>query len=240
MLEDRIGHRFASPDLLREAMAHRSWVAEHPGGPDNERLEFLGDAVLGWVVADLVYHRFPDLPEGGLSELRKSAVNAAALAEVARGLGLGDHLLLGRGEDAAGGRDKPSLLSNAFEAVLGAVYLDAGVEAATALVHRVIGPRLLDAPSILDRADEKSALQELAARVGWPAPRYHVTARGPDHAKRFTAEVHLDGRVVGRGEGSSKKEAEQVAAGAARSALRDDAAAVDAAAVDAVDVDAAG
>lgn len=205
-------------------MAHRSWVAEHPGRPSNERLEFLGDAVLGWVVADLVFVRFGHLPEGALTDLRKSVVNANALAEVARELGIGPHLLLGRGEDTAGGRDKPSILSDAFEAVLGAVYLDGGADAAFAFVERVIGPRLVDAPTILGRVDHKSSLQELVARLGLDPPRYEAHGEGPDHAKRFTATVYVGVRLLGRGEGRSKKEAEQAAAAEANERLGHDAA----------------
>ncbi len=214
-LADRVGHRFADPAVLRRAMAHRSWVAETPGAESNERLEFLGDAVLGWVVADLVYHRFADLPEGALTDLRKSVVNANALAEVAAELDIGAHVLLGKGEDAAGGREKPSILSDAFEAVLGAVYVDGGPRAAYDLVERFVGPRLLDAVDTLDQLDHKSRLQELAVRLGLGAPEYHVTSEGPDHAKRFRAHALVDGRRCGEGDGRSKKTAEQAAAAAA-------------------------
>ncbi|MEX2627107.1 MAG: ribonuclease III [Ilumatobacteraceae bacterium] len=214
-LAERIGHAFADPALLHRAMAHRSWVAETRDAVSNERLEFLGDAVLGWVVADLVYHRFSDLPEGALTDLRKSVVNANALAEVAVELGIGTHLLLGKGEDAAGGRDKPSILSDAFEAVLGAVYVDGGPDAAYELVERFIGPRLVDAVDTLDELDHKSRLQELAARLGLDAPEYRLTSEGPDHAKRFHARAVVEGRQRGEGHGRSKKTAEQVAAAAA-------------------------
>jgi ribonuclease-3 len=215
VLADRLGHEFDDPELLRRALAHRSWVAESPGTASNERLEFLGDAVLGWVVADLVYRRFGELPEGSLTDLRKSVVNANALADVARALGLGEFLSLGRGEDAGGGRDKPSILSDAFEAVLGAVYLDGGAEAARALVERLVGPRLDDAVDRLDRLDHKSGLQELAARLELGAPVYEVTSSGPDHAKEFEAVVTVGDEAVGRGVGRSKKSAEQAAAAAA-------------------------
>jgi ribonuclease III len=214
-----IGYRFSDPTLLRRAMAHRSWVAETSGELSNERLEFLGDAVLGWVVADLVYQRFADLPEGALTDLRKSVVNAGALAELAGDLGLGDHLLLGKGEDAAGGRSKPSILSDAFEAVLGAVYIDGGSAAAYEFVERLVGPRLVLAAGSLDRLDHKSGLQELAARLGFGPPDYRVEWEGPDHARRFSASVLVDGRVVGQGTGGSKKVAEQAAAAAAWAAL---------------------
>lgn len=214
-LIDRIGHRFADVALLRRAMAHRSWVAETPDSQSNERLEFLGDAVLGWVVADLVYQRFTDRPEGELTDLRKSVVNAGALAEVAVELDLGEHLLLGRGEDAAGGRAKPSILSDAFEAVLGAVYIDGGAEVAYSLVERLIGPRLTAAVGSLGNLDHKSSLQELAARLGMGAPVYELASHGPDHAKTFHAVAVIDGAAYGEGDGTSKKSAEQSAAQAA-------------------------
>jgi ribonuclease III len=190
-------------------------VAESPGSASNERLEFLGDAVLGWVVADLVFRRFGELPEGSLTDLRKSVVNAEALADVARELGLGEFVRLGRGEAAAGGRDKPSILSDAFEAVLAAVYLDGGPEAAKALVERLVGPRLDDAVGRLDRLDHKSSLQELVARLELGPPVYEVTSSGPDHAKQFVADVVVGGVIAGTGSGRSKKSAEQAAASAA-------------------------
>jgi ribonuclease-3 len=196
-------------------MSHRSWCAEHPGTLSNERLEFLGDAVLGWVVADLAYHRYDDLPEGALTGLRKGVVNALALAEVAGSLGLGEHLLLGRGEDAAGGREKPSILSDALEALFGAVYVDGGPDAAHAVIDRLVGPRLEGTVARLDFLDAKSRLQELAVRYGAGVPEYHTRSEGPDHAKRFFATVVIDGRVAGEGMGRSKKAAEQAAAEAA-------------------------
>jgi ribonuclease-3 len=221
-LEQRVGHRFDDPSLLRRAMCHRSWVAEAPEGEkSNERLEFLGDAVLGWVVADLVFRNYADLAEGALTDLRKSVVNAGALAELAVALELGDHLLLGRGEDAAGGREKTSILSDAMEAVLGAVYLDGGRDAAFDVVERLFAPRLSAAVDSLHRLDYKSALQELLAREGKPAPEYKVSSTGPDHDKTFTAKVKVARQTVGRGEGRSKKAAEQAAAAAAYESLVD-------------------
>ena len=213
-LSERIGHRFTDIDLLRRALAHRSWCAETPGAVSNERLEFLGDAVLGWAIADIVFHRY-DVAEGQLTDLRKSVVNAIALAEVAQDIGLGPHILLGRGEAAAGGADKPSILSDAFEAVLAAVYLDGGPDAAYSMVERLVVPRMPDTADSLDQFDQKTQLQELSARAGRGAPVYAVTSRGPDHAKSFRAEVLVDGEVVGVGEGRSKKAAEQAAAGRA-------------------------
>jgi ribonuclease-3 len=217
-LSERIGHRFADDGLLRRALAHRSWCAETPGALSNERLEFLGDAVLGWAIADIVYHRY-DVAEGQLTDLRKSVVNAIALSEVAQDIGLGPHILLGRGEAAAGGADKPSILSDAFEAVLAAVYLDGGPDAAYSMVERLVVPRMPDTADSLDQFDQKTQLQELSARAGRGAPVYEVTSRGPDHAKSFRAEVLVDGEVVGVGEGRSKKAAEQAAAGRACLAL---------------------
>ncbi len=211
-LAERVGHRFTDPALLQRALAHRSWCAETPGAASNERLEFLGDAVLGWAIADIVYHRYADLPEGHLTDLRKSVVNALALAEVAEEIGLGPHILLGRGEAAAGGSQKPSILSDAFEAVLGAVYLDGGADAAFAMVERLVGPRMPPTIEGLDQLDQKTLLQELAARSGRGVPEYSVTSTGPDHAKTFRATVSIDGTVRGEGEGRSKKAAEQVAA----------------------------
>lgn len=182
------------------------------GLPSNERLEFLGDAVLGWVVADLAYRRHGELTEGKLTDLRKSVVNASALAEVALEIGLGDCVLLGKGEDAAGGRTKPSILSDALEAVLGAVYLDGGTEPAFALIERLMVDRMGVAAQRLDRLDYKTVLQELTARLFDTAPVYVLSESGPDHEKRFNATVIVAGDHVGRGEGRSKKTAEQAAA----------------------------
>lgn len=218
-LEERLEYRFSDRALLRRAMAHRSFVAEATGEESNERLEFLGDAVLGWIIADLVYHRFTDLAEGALTDLRKSVVNANALAKVAEDLDIGSHLMLGRGEDAAKGRSKVSILSDAMEAVLGAVYLDGGHAAAYTLVERLFLPRLEAARPALHRLDQKSALQEWVAERQLPAPEYHLRSTGPDHDKTFYAEVRVGETVVGRGEGRSKKAAEQVAAGMALTAL---------------------
>lgn len=220
-------------------MAHRSWCAENPGNYSNERLEFLGDAVLGWVVADLAFTRFDDLPEGALTGVRKGVVNATALAEVAFELGIGDFLLLGRGEDAAGGRRKPSILSDALEAVIGAVYVDGGVHVAYGFIERVIGERLALTATRLDQLDHKSRLQELAVRAGHTPPEYASTSEGPDHAKRFFAEASLGGVVLGRGAGHSKKSAEQAAAEHAAGALEATLAAERAAAEAADAVDAA-
>src|SRR5690606_15251435 len=203
--EQRLGYTFVDQALLRRAMSHRSWVAESDEVISNERLEFLGDAVLGWVIADLVYRRFADLAEGALTDLRKSVVNATALAEVAVEMRLGEHLLLGRGEDAAGGRQKVSILSDAIEAVFGAVYLDGGSAAAFDLIERLFISRLEVAVGTLDRLDFKSTLQELTAQRGLESPDYDVSSTGPDHDKSFTARVLVGGELVGEGTGRSKK-----------------------------------
>jgi ribonuclease III len=218
-LSRSLGYDFADLSLLRRALAHRSWCAEVGGLPSNERLEFLGDAVLGWVIAEIVYRRHGDLPEGKLTDLRKSVVNATALAEVAEAIGLGEWVLLGKGEDSAGGRRKPSILSDAFEAVLGAVYLDGGVDAAKALVSRLFSERLEVACGQLDRLDHKTVLQELTARLYDTAPVYLLSESGPDHSKTFKATVLVAGNALGTGEGKSKKLAEQQAASEAFDAL---------------------
>ncbi|MEY2740961.1 MAG: ribonuclease III [Ilumatobacteraceae bacterium] len=214
-----LGHDFGDASLARTAMLHASWSAEHPGVASNERLEFLGDAVLGWVVADVMYRRHPDVEEGRLTDLRKNVVNAAALAEVAGALGLGAHVLLGRGESAAGGARKPSILANALEALFGAVYLDGGAAAAHACILRVLARPIDDAAATLARLDPKTQLQELAARLGLGAPEYRVEERGPDHAKEFRAVAVVGGEPRGTGTGRSKKAAEQEAARVACAAL---------------------
>ncbi len=211
-LADRLGYDFRDLGLLHRAVAHRSWCAEVQGEPSNERLEFLGDAVLGWAVADHVYRTHPELSEGELTEVRKAVVNAVALADVARGVNLGAALLLGKGEDAAGGRDKPSILADAIEAVIGAVYLDGGVRGARALILRLLRTRIDAAVARLGGHDHKTTLQELTARRFETQPSYKIREQGPDHAKRFFATVLIDGAAYGSGEGSTKKAAEQAAA----------------------------
>jgi ribonuclease-3 len=203
---------FGDPELLERAMAHRSWCAEVPGNLSNERLEFLGDAVLGLVVTDYLYRTYPDLPEGQLAQVRASVVNAEALAEVAEEIDLGPGLRLGKGENASGGREKPSILSDAMEAVIGAVYIDGGWEAADELVMRLLGERIVEGAAGPGGHDFKTRLQELSARAYDELPRYHHVSEGPDHAKLFSATVSVNGEAVGRGEGRSKKQAEQAAA----------------------------
>ena len=210
-LSARLGYAFTNISLLETAMHHRSWNAENDGGASNERLEFLGDAVLGWVVADIVYSQHSDLPEGKLTDLRKSVVNANALAEVAVELGIGEHLKLGKGEDTAGGREKTSILSDALEAVIGAVYIDAGPQATHDVVSVLMGKRIVDAVGGLDRLDAKTRLQELASKLDAHI-HYKVEDEGPDHEKMFFATVFVGDRELGYGEGKSKKAAEQIAA----------------------------
>ena len=200
------------PALLERALTHRSYAYEHGGLPTNERLEFLGDAVLGLVVTDALYTRHPELPEGALAKLRASVVNTRALADVARALELGRWLRLGRGEEVTGGRDKNSILADTMEAVIGAVYLDRGMTAATLLVRSLFDPLMRAAAEDGAALDWKTALQELTAARGLGVPDYRVSESGPDHAKSFAAEVALGGSVQGSGAGGSKKEAEQRAA----------------------------
>ena len=210
-LTARLGYAFTDTSLLETAMHHRSWNAENDGGESNERLEFLGDAVLGWVVADIVYTQHSDLPEGKLTDLRKSVVNANALAEVAVELGIGEFLMLGKGEDTAGGREKTSILSDALEAVIGAIYIDAGPQATHDVVSALMGKRIVDAVGGLDRLDAKTRLQELASKFEAHV-HYKVEDEGPDHEKMFFATVFVGDRELGYGEGKSKKAAEQIAA----------------------------
>lgn len=200
------------PGLLDQALTHRSYAYEHGGLPTNERLEFLGDAVLGLVVTDELYARFPELPEGQLAKLRAAVVNMRALAEVARAVTLGQWLLLGRGEEATGGRDKASILADTLEALIGATWLGGGLEASRPLVLRLVARHIDLAQQLGAGLDWKTSLQELAASRGFGPPVYHVTESGPDHAKFFRAKVRLSGSEFGVGEGRSKKEAEQRAA----------------------------
>jgi ribonuclease-3 len=221
-----LGRRFNDPELLLRAMAHRSWCAENPGTSSNERLEFLGDAVLGLIVTAHVFRTYPHFPEGQLAQLRASVVNSATLAEAADELGLGPFLLLGKGENASSGREKPTILADALEAVIGAVYLDGGWDAAATLVMNLLGERIAEAATGPGSSDYKTRLQELAAHRFDELPRYDVEGTGPDHAKSFTAVVVLRGRALGRGQGRSKKQAEQAAAREAWEHLaREDAAA---------------
>jgi ribonuclease-3 len=232
------------PELLVRALTHRSYAYENGGLPTNERLEFLGDAVLGLVITDALYRDHPDLPEGQLAKLRASVVNMRALAGVARTLGvtepkpeeveaaalahpdtvasgLGAHLRLGRGEEVTGGRDKASILADTLEALLGAVYLEHGLATASAVVHRLFDALLVDAAQRGAGLDWKTSLQELTATLALGVPEYAVTEEGPDHAKSFTAVARVGGQSLGSGAGRSKKEAEQKAAEAAWTVLQE-------------------
>jgi len=207
------------PELLTLALTHRSYAYENGGLPTNERLEFLGDSVLGLVVTDDLYRRFPDLSEGRLAKIRAAVVNMRALAGVAAGLALGQYLLLGRGELSTGGRGKASILADTVEALIGATYLAGGIDAAAGLVHRLIDPLVVDAVQIGAGLDWKTSLQELTSQQELGVPEYRISGTGPDHAKKFAAEVVVAGRAVGSGTGGSKKEAEQIAARMAWAAL---------------------
>ncbi|KHL12115.1 UNVERIFIED_CONTAM: ribonuclease III [Mumia flava] len=237
-LADRLGVPGLEPGLLTQALTHRSFAYEHGGIPNNERLEFLGDAVLGLVVTDTLYNAHPDLPEGRLAKLRAAVVNARALAGVARTLGLGEHLRLGRGEEATGGRDKSSILSDTVEALIGAVYLQEGFAVAGDVVHGMFDPVIERAAELGAGLDWKTSLQEIASDHGLGVPEYRLSEEGPDHDKTFTARVRVGGQVYGEGVGHSKKEAEQQVAETAWRAIRaavDATEAAGAAGVDAVD-----
>jgi len=214
-LLERLGYVFETPSLFDLALSHRSWCAENAGHDSNERLEFLGDAVLSIVVTEHLYAAYPDLPEGELAKARAAVVSATSLAEVATELGLGEVLRLGKGEHRSGGRRKRSILADGLEAIFGAVYLDGGLDAARVLVLELVAPRLVDATAGPGGNDHKTRLQELAARAFDETPVYVLTESGPDHDKRFSATVRLDGAIRGEGVGRSKKEAEQAAARAA-------------------------
>ena len=221
-LEKKLNYTFRNPALLSEALSHSSYANEHRSSHlnSNERLEFLGDSVLGFVTAEFLFTQHPDLPEGDLTRIRAALVCEQSLYEVAKKLGLGRYLKLGRGEEAGGGRERTSILADATEAVFAAVYLDGGIQEASALIHRV----LLDVEreEIVEerRRDFKTALQELVQRQADQVLSYRMIGeQGPDHAKIFQAEVLLNGEPLGSGFGRSKKEAEQSAAKAALKTL---------------------
>jgi ribonuclease-3 len=200
------------PQLYELALTHRSYAYEQGGLPHNERLEFLGDAVLGVVVTEYLYRRYPDFAEGRLAKLRAAVVNAHSLADVARGLGLGGELRLGKGELATGGQDKHSILADSLEAVFGAVLISAGRDAADRLLHRLFDPLVDAAVTMGAGLDWKTSLQELCASLDLGLPHYRVSETGPDHDKRFTAAVVVGEQRFGEGRGTSKKQAEQRAA----------------------------
>jgi ribonuclease-3 len=225
-LEQALGHKFRDHGLIERALTHRSVIADHPGAEtpgDNEQFEYLGDAVLGMVVSEYLVRAYPQWAEGQLSKSRARLVNAAVLCTAARRLGLGEHLNLGRGEEKTGGREKPALLSDAFEAVTAAIYLDAGLEATRAFIARaLLEPTIASHGSRLEHSDFKSALQEVLQARGLPHARYEVVREeGPDHQKTFWVEVGVAGGLLrATGTGSNKKEAEQSAAEQALEQLR--------------------
>lgn len=217
-LEEKLGYAFHDISLLQGALYHSSYANEHrrSGVESNERLEFLGDAVLGVVSADFLYRRHPDLPEGELTRIRAALVREESLHQVALELGLGQYLLLGKGEERFGGRTRPSILADAVESVFAAVYLDGGMAQASALIHRVLLDRESDQAVAKRRQDSKTLLQELVQREPHRVLSYRlVSESGPDHAKEFAVAAMLDDAVIGLGSGRSKKEAEQSAAAAA-------------------------
>jgi ribonuclease III len=207
------------PESLERALTHRSFAYENANPPTNERLEFLGDSVLGLVVTDTLFRGYPSLPEGQLAKLRAAVVQMGALAEVARELDLGSYVRLGRGEQATGGRNKSSILADTLEAVIGAVYIDCGLTEASALVHRLFDPVIARSARLGAGLDWKTSLQELTAAHLLGVPEYQVEESGPDHQKSFHAVVRVGGRVLGSGQGRSKKAAEQQAAEAAWNAI---------------------
>jgi ribonuclease III len=207
------------PESLERALTHRSFAYENANPPTNERLEFLGDSVLGLVVTDTLFRSYPALPEGQLAKLRAAVVQMRALAEVARELNLGAYVMLGHGEEVTGGRNKSSILADTLEAVIGAVYIDCGLTEASALVHRLFDPVIARSARLGAGLDWKTSLQELTAGHLLGVPEYLVEESGPDHQKSFRAVVRVGGRILGSGEGRSKKEAEQHAAEAAWNAI---------------------
>ena len=219
-LEERLGYQFQNRTLLENALTHSSYANEHrdAGMPSNERLEFLGDSVLGMVVADHLYREHPLMPEGELTRTRAAMVCEDSLVEVARTLDLGCYLRLGKGEDAGGGRERPSILADATEAVIAAIYLDGGIAQARRTIRALI---LGNEEELSASRDYKTALQELIQKESGRKLTYRLVGEtGPDHAKRFSMEVDLNGTVIGAGEGRTKKAAEQAAAKAAIAALK--------------------
>ncbi|MFC2030342.1 ribonuclease III [Chloroflexota bacterium] len=223
-LEQILGIEFSDKSLLQRALVHRSYLNEHPDFPleDNERLEFLGDAVLDFVTGEYLYHRLPELAEGPLTSLRSTLVRRDTLARYARHFQVGRYVLLGQGEAASGGRERPAVLCATFEAVVGAIYLDQGVDAVRLLIEPLIGPEVTRTLQEHSDKDDKSRLQELAQGQLQDTPRYATVAeRGPDHAKEFTVKVTIGGKAYGQGTGPNKQEAAQSAARAALSRLEE-------------------
>lgn len=206
-----LGYEFENLTMLELALTHRSWCAENGSQTSNERLEFLGDAVLGLSITDSLFTNRPDQNEGDLAKARAEVVSAPSLAHLARTLGLGELVLLGHGEEQSGGRDKESILADAMEAVIGAVYLDAGWETAKAVVQRQFANAAKHAQGTPGERDFKTRLQEVAANGSLPAPEYEIVGTGPDHDRKFESVVRV-GAIVGTGSGTSKKQAQQRAA----------------------------
>lgn len=200
------------PGTLRLALTHRSYAYEHGGIPTNERLEFLGDSVLGFAVTDHLYSQYPDLPEGDLAKRRSAVVSTRALAGIARSLGIGEFILLGQGEKLTNGKDKSSILADTMESLIGATFLNHGIETARQMVMRLIGPLLQDVDVLGAGTDWKTAIQEIAAARKLGTIEYRVTGSGPDHARTYVAVLHIGGKPYGEGTGPSKKEAEQESA----------------------------
>ncbi len=211
-LRSELGNPTLDPELLERALTHRSFAYENGGLPTNERLEFLGDSVLGVVVTETLYLMHPDLSEGRLAKLRAAVVNARALAVVAVRIGLGDHVKLGRGEESTGGREKASILSDTVEAVIGAVHLSGGIDTSAEVVHRLFDGLIEEASAMGAGLDWKTSLQELSAEHSLGVPEYVITDEGPDHMKTFHAQVRVADQLYGNGIGRSKKEAEQASA----------------------------
>jgi ribonuclease III len=218
-LTDRLGVDI-DPELLERSLTHRSFAYEQGGLPTNERLEFLGDSVLGVVVTDTLFRRHPDLPEGQLAKLRAAVVNMRALAKVGRDLGLGEFVRLGKGEEGTGGRDKASIVADTVEALIGALYLDRGLAVTAQVIHNLFDASIDEAAGLGAGLDWKTSLQELTAAASLGPLEYQVDESGPDHAKQFVARVVVGGTDYGTGEGRSKKEAEQAAAADAWRLLR--------------------
>ena len=213
-VESELGHRFHDLDLLRRALIHRSYAAEQGVEESYERLEFLGDAVLQLSVTHFLFNQYPGLTEGEMAKVRAAVVNERTLAELARKMDLGPLVLLGRGEELTGGADKDSILSDVIESLIGAIYLESGFDVTKAMILELWVPLVRDRAIAPGEADYKTRLQEMLARIG-QRPRYEITEEGPEHAKMFSAAVFAEGQLLGKGEGTSKKRAEQAAAAAA-------------------------
>ena len=220
-LEDKLGYTFENPGLLRLALTHRSVSSDDPSRNDNERLEFLGDAVLQLVITDLLYESYPHLAEGQMAKVRAAVVSGPALAEIARSIDLGAHIELAQGEERTGGREKDSILADAVEAILGSVYLDSGIDSVGEIILSLWADRVADRAKSPGIKDYKTRLQEHVARDG-RRPVYEVEGSGPDHSRQFRAVVYVDGSRLGSGEGRSKKAAEQSAAQEALASLSSD------------------